>query len=66
MAFEILPTLSKKEKSLEGKIMAKSPKKTSPPAAATPSRAEVGLPSVMVDLIAKVVDERVRKKRGRE
>ena len=72
-ACEIVPVLSKKVKSLERKIMAKSSKKAAAapisPAAARPSRAqEVELPSVvMAEMIAKVVDERDReRKRKRE
>jgi hypothetical protein len=70
MASEIVPILSKKLKSLEGKVMAKSPKKAAAaqvaPVAATPLREDVGLPSVMVELVSKIVDENDRDKKRKK
>jgi type IV secretory pathway VirB10-like protein len=71
MASEIAPILSKKLKSLEGKVMAMSPKKAAAaraaPVAAPPLREDVGLPSVMVELISEIVDKKDRdKKRKRK
>jgi hypothetical protein len=72
MASEIVPILSKKLKSLEGKVMAKYAKKAAAarvaPVAASPLREQdVGLPSLMVELISKIVYKKDRdKKRKRK